>query len=155
VTVLASAAAVVAAGTFGGHVSTLAADGSLRTPVANAAGALSGTEPRSARTASSLPGAELFSLGSLTTASAAKRGPDAGPRPSSRPASSVNVASVLRAAGRPDSSTAGPASFWSSTRSAAAKAAPAAKPADSAGSKPPRSTTAATAPVHGASAATP
>jgi hypothetical protein len=63
VTVLASAAAVVAAGTFGGHVSTLAADRQAPSGAANVAGALSGGQVPGARSASPLGGtASLLSV---------------------------------------------------------------------------------------------
>lgn len=130
VTVLASAAAVVAAGTFGGHVSTLAADSNLQAPAgaANAAGALT-----DGRSASSLTGAGLLGLAGFSTSPAtAERA--AAPR-SGTLATSVSVPPVLRTAGRSTSPTAGrlpsgsaTVGFWGPARSAAAEATPS-KPA--------------------------
>jgi hypothetical protein len=70
VTVIASAAAVVAAGTFGGHVSTLAA-ANRQAPAgaANAAGVLSGGQQSAARVASSLGGTASVLSVSHTSAS--------------------------------------------------------------------------------------
>jgi hypothetical protein len=104
VTLLASAAAVVAAGTFGGHVSTLAADASLRAPAvaANAAGALSGTPaPTAGLSDAVLAGAGLLRMGSFTTSQAPTgRARVPAPRSSSRLVTSVRVDSVFRTAGR-------------------------------------------------------
>lgn len=74
VTVLASAAAVVAAGTFGGHVSTLAADRQAPSGAANVAGLLAGVHSPAARATSPLAG-----TGSLLPVS----------HPSAAPASTV------------------------------------------------------------------
>jgi hypothetical protein len=72
VTVLASAAAVIAAGTFGGHVSTLAAaaaDRQAPSGAANAAGALTGGQLPAARRASPLGGTASLLPASSSTAS--------------------------------------------------------------------------------------
>jgi hypothetical protein len=138
VTVLASAAAVVAAGTFGGHVSTLAADSSLRAPAgaANAAGALGGSQPTGARPASPLTGTGLLSVGRLTTSPAVtERAWTSTPGSGSQPAASATVAPVLRTARRSTgpamtraSSAASSAGFWGATRWAAANQAGPAAP---------------------------
>ena len=117
VTVLASAAAVVAAGTFGGHVSTLAAAVDRQAPsgAANVAGGsaagvwsaslLSGTG--SLNTAGSLSG-----TGSLLPASHASAGPaSTGPDQASRPALAASrrlsvTLAPLRAAQQPGTTTA-------------------------------------------------
>ena len=127
VTVLASAAAVVAAGTFGGHVSTLAVDSNLQAPAgaANAAGALT-SAPSASKRSGSLTGAGLLGA-AFSTSPAAIEGVPA-PRAGVL-ATSVSVAPVLRTGRRSNSPTANPApsdagpgtaGFWGATGSTAA-----------------------------------
>jgi hypothetical protein len=77
VTVLASAAAVVAAGTFGGHVSTLAAaDRQAPSGAANAVGVLTGGQLPAARPASPLGGTASLLPVSRSSAATASTVPD-------------------------------------------------------------------------------
>ena len=82
VTVLASAAAVVAAGTFGGHVTTLAAAADRQAPsgAANASGVLTGSQAP-ARSTSLLGGAASLLPISQPSAARAMSAPDAVSRP--------------------------------------------------------------------------
>ncbi|HEV2888236.1 MAG TPA: hypothetical protein VGX49_15100 [Jatrophihabitans sp.] len=101
VTVLASAAAVVAAGTFGGHVSTLAAAGNRPAPAgaANVAGSLLGSQNVAARSPISLTGAGSL-LSTSPPAGPARNSGDqpTGPavRPSVQRTTSVTVTPVRR-----------------------------------------------------------
>ncbi|HEX8095567.1 hypothetical protein [Jatrophihabitans sp.] len=93
VTVLASAAAVVAAGTFGGHVSTLAAavDRQAPTGVANAAGAVTGGPASGVWSASPLGGTGSLLPASHSPAGPASTAPDQASRPVLAPAGPLSV----------------------------------------------------------------
>jgi hypothetical protein len=104
VTVLASAAAVVAAGTFGGHVSTLAAaNRQAPSGAANAAGALTGGQLSPVRSASPLGGtASVLSVSHSDTLAASSGSGGAATAGVSGGVLSVTVGPLGRAPRQPD-----------------------------------------------------
>jgi hypothetical protein len=128
VTMLASAAAVIAAGTFGGHVSTLAAaaDQQASSGAASAAGLLSGSQLPAVRSASPLAGTGSLLPVSRSSAVAASTVPAQAGRPvqASNGRLSVTLAPLWWATQQPGTAAvAGSAQARYGTGSSAARAA--------------------------------
>lgn len=117
VTVLASAAAVVAAGTFGGHVSTLAAAANRQAPsgAANAAGSLAGGQGSVLG-----PGSQLAGAGALLPAGRPSAGAGTVTDPAARTAlasggqgvMSVTLAPLRRPAQQPGTAAKADSTSW-------------------------------------------
>jgi hypothetical protein len=136
VTVLASAAAVVAAGTFGGHVSTLAAAADQQAP-ANVAGSLTGGQPAVAGSASPLTSSGALLRVDQPSARGVDQAARPGLLPGSRLATSLILAPVRRVAEHPNAAGSAGNALWSvrpagssaAGSSAAGSTRPAARPA--------------------------
>ncbi|MEO6504276.1 MAG: hypothetical protein ABIQ09_20510 [Jatrophihabitantaceae bacterium] len=125
VTVLASAAAVLAAGTFGGQVSTLAAAADRQAP-ANVAGSLTGNSNRAPRSPS-----PLTAVGALLdvsrpptspTSTATDQATRPALRPGSQPTTSVTLTPGRQAPQRPSAATSVGSLSWSRLAASQAQA---------------------------------